>query len=72
VTSYYVVYLRPDGTLGKRTFPNRDKASRFAWGYPSSLVLQVRGGRLVMVDMFKPDAPRDGDGPWVRALGRRP
>jgi hypothetical protein len=57
VRSYYVVFVRPDGTLGKRAFPNRSKASNFAWDYPSSLVLQVRGGKLIMLDMFKPDEP---------------
>jgi hypothetical protein len=55
VSSYYVVYLQPDGTLGKRAFPTRDKASDFHNGCHSSLLLAVRGGKLVMLDMIKPD-----------------
>jgi hypothetical protein len=56
VTSYYVVFVQPDGTLGKRKFPTLTKASNFHAGAPgASLLLEVSGSSLRMLDMVRPD-----------------
>jgi hypothetical protein len=60
-SNYYVVYVRPDGNLGKRAFPTKGKAGNFAVGQQlgSSLILEVRDGKLRMLDMVPPADPRD-------------
>jgi hypothetical protein len=59
--NHYVVYVRPDGNLGKRAFPTKSKAGNFAIGHQlgSALIFEVRDGKLRTVDQVPSAEPRD-------------